>query len=77
MVEGIADLVYREDDGDLVIVDYKTDVGVTGETLEAYWTQLSVYADLLARATGEQVSVVNLVFARPWAAHIMRRRNTP
>ncbi|MBY4040263.1 PD-(D/E)XK nuclease family protein [Rhodococcus fascians] len=29
MVEGIADLVYREDDGSLVIVDYKTDVGVT------------------------------------------------
>ncbi|WP_206510380.1 PD-(D/E)XK nuclease family protein [Rhodococcus sp. BGS-1C] len=42
VVEAIADLVYREDDGSLVIVDYKTDVGVTAETLEAYWTQLSV-----------------------------------
>ena len=25
MLEGIADLIYREDDGSLVIVDYKTD----------------------------------------------------
>ncbi|WP_232433634.1 3'-5' exonuclease [Rhodococcus sp. AW25M09] len=74
VVEGIADLVYREDDGSLVIVDYKTDVGVTATTLEAYWTQLSVYADLLARATGEQVSRVVLVFARPVSAGVLERR---
>ncbi|MGB7238578.1 MAG: PD-(D/E)XK nuclease family protein [Rhodococcus sp. (in: high G+C Gram-positive bacteria)] len=40
VVEGIADVVYREGDGSFVIVDYKTDVGVTAETLEGYWTQL-------------------------------------
>lgn len=74
VVEGIADLVYREDDGSLVIVDYKTDVGVTATTLEAYWTQLSVYADLLARATGETVSRVVLVFARPVSAGVLERR---
>ena len=73
VVEGIADLVYREDDGSLVIVDYKTDVGVTAETLEAYWIQLSVYADLLTRATGEQVSQVELVFARRDAAVVLAR----
>lgn len=74
VVEGIADLVYREDDGSLVIVDYKTDVGVTEKTLEAYWTQLSVYADLLGRATGETVSRVVLVFARPVSAGVLERR---
>ncbi|MGV8874904.1 MAG: UvrD-helicase domain-containing protein [Rhodococcus sp. (in: high G+C Gram-positive bacteria)] len=73
VVEGIADLVYREDDGSLVIVDYKTDVGVTAETIEAYWTQLSVYADLLTRATGEQVDRVVLVFARPSSAETLER----
>lgn len=73
VVEGIADLVYREDDGSLVIVDYKTDVGVTEKTLEAYWTQLSVYADLLGRATGERVSRVVLVFARPSVATSLAR----
>lgn len=73
VVEGIADLVYREDDGSLVIVDYKTDVGVSAETLEAHWTQLSVYADLLTRATGEQVSRVVLVFARPGRIEVVER----
>ncbi|WP_407726528.1 UvrD-helicase domain-containing protein [Rhodococcoides fascians] len=76
VVEGIADLVYREDDGSLVIVDYKTDVGVTAETLEAYWTQLSIYADLLGRATGETVNQIVLVFARPTVAHLLYRDGT-
>lgn len=35
VVEGIADLIYRDRDGSLVIADYKTDVGVAQETLEA------------------------------------------
>lgn len=73
VVEGIADLVYREDDGAVVIVDYKTDVGVTAETLEAYWTQLSVYADLLTRATGDQVGRMVLIFARASAAGFLER----
>ncbi|WP_186629403.1 exodeoxyribonuclease V subunit beta [Rhodococcus sp. BP22] len=73
VVEGIADLVYREDDRSLVIVDYKTDVGVTAETIEAYWTQLAVYADLLERATGELVRAMALVFARPVSAAVLRR----
>jgi ATP-dependent helicase/nuclease subunit A len=73
VVEGIADLVYREDDGSLVIVDYKTDVGVTAKTLEASWTQLSVYADLLGRATGETVSQLVLVFARTSSAESLTR----
>ena len=64
VVEGIADLVYRDGDGTLVIVDYKTDVGVSQQTLGAYWTQLSIYAQLLTDATGERVSRLELVFCR-------------
>ncbi|MDV3208670.1 MAG: PD-(D/E)XK nuclease family protein [Rhodococcus ruber] len=74
VVEGIADLVYREDDGTLVIVDYKTDVAVTHETLEAYWTQLTLYAELLTRAAGERVGALQLVFVRAGEAYVLDRR---
>ncbi|MFH5212264.1 UvrD-helicase domain-containing protein [Antrihabitans sp. NCIMB 15449] len=73
VVEGVADLVYREDDGSLVVVDYKTDVGVTPVTLEQYWAQLSVYAALLKQVAGERVSAVVLVFCRPKGAQVLRR----
>ncbi|PXW31269.1 UNVERIFIED_CONTAM: ATP-dependent helicase/nuclease subunit A [Williamsia faeni] len=73
VVEGIADLVYREDDGSLAIVDYKTDVGVSAVTLEQYWAQLAIYADLLRTATGEVVSSLVLIFCRPDAAVVLQR----
>ncbi|MFI8775329.1 UvrD-helicase domain-containing protein [Gordonia sp. NPDC062954] len=73
VVEGIADLIYRDDDGSLVIVDYKTDVGVSQETLEAYWAQLSIYAELLRQATGERASRLELVFCRVGAAVVVTR----
>lgn len=73
VVEGIADLVYREDDASLVIVDYKTDVGVSAVTLEQYWAQLAIYADLLRNATGHVVSSVILVFCRPAGAVVRAR----
>ena len=73
VVEGIADLVYREDDGSLVVVDYKTDVGVSLETLEQYWAQLAIYADLLRSATGEVVSSAVLIFCRPGGAVVLQR----
>ncbi|MEO9329054.1 PD-(D/E)XK nuclease family protein [Gordonia aurantiaca] len=74
VVEGIADLVYRDDDGSLVIVDYKTDVGVSAETLEAYWTQLAIYAHLLKTAASERVSTLQLVFARAGAPTVLTRQ---
>ena len=73
VVEGIADLVYREDDNTLVIVDYKTDRRVRRETLEAYWAQLSIYADLIGQATGERVGRLELVFCRPGGAAVVDR----
>jgi ATP-dependent helicase/nuclease subunit A len=73
VVEGIADLVYREDAGSVVIVDYKTDVGVSAETLEQYWAQLAIYASLLRAAANETVSELVLVFCRPKDAAVLRR----
>lgn len=74
VVEGVADLVYREDDQSLVIIDYKTDVAVSEHTLEAYWAQLSVYADLLTRVAGERVSALVLLFLRSEGAEVLERR---
>ena len=55
LVEGIIDLLYREDDGSLVVVDYKTDV-VTSDTLDAkvafYRPQLEAYREMLATTVG-------------------------
>lgn len=70
IVEGVADLVYREEDGSLVIVDFKTDQGITETSVEVYWTQLNAYADLIAKASGQSVSALHLVFCREDPAHV-------
>ena len=73
VLEGIADLVYREDDSSLVIVDFKTDLEIRDDSLEKYWRQLTAYAELIATATGERVSRLDLVFCRENPARIMTR----
>lgn len=62
VIEGVADLVFRDDNGSLVIVDYKTDVGVSAPTLDAYWAQLSIYTHLLSSVAGERVTTLELLF---------------
>lgn len=52
VLEGVADLVYQEDNGSLVVVDFKTDRQLSDESAQAYWIQLSAYARIIARATG-------------------------
>ncbi|TFD51084.1 ATP-dependent DNA helicase [Cryobacterium sp. Hh7] len=71
--ESIADLVYREDDDSLVIVDFKTNIGLSAEQMDAYWHQLASYADFIHRATGQTVSEVVLVFCRSDPAQVFRR----
>lgn len=55
VLEGFVDLLYREDDGRLVVVDYKTD-DVPAEAWPAraafYAPQLRAYAKITARAVG-------------------------
>lgn len=72
-LEGIIDLMYREDDGTLVIVDFKTDIRVAQETLGAYWRQLSTYAGMVERITGQKVSELVLIFCRAGDAEIRRQ----
>ncbi|EMY35413.1 ATP-dependent exoDNAse [Arthrobacter crystallopoietes BAB-32] len=72
-VEGIIDLMYRKDDGKLVIADFKTDLGVTEERLAAYWNQLTTYAAMINKITGEKVSDLALIFCRSSEADVRKR----
>lgn len=55
VVQGIADCVFVED-GELVIVDYKTDTGVDAEALlDRYSAQLGIYREALSQALGMPV----------------------
>ncbi|PVE19196.1 UvrD-helicase domain-containing protein [Arthrobacter sp. Bz4] len=72
-VEGVIDLMYREDDGTLVIADFKTDSTPQEETIAAYWRQLSTYADMVQGITGQSVSRLALIFCRDAGAEVMYR----
>ena len=71
MLEGIVDLVYREDDGQLVIVDYKTDA-VPGPAIASrvalYRPQLRAYRAMLGAATGAEPRS-RLLFLHPTGSH--------
>ncbi|MBA3265066.1 MAG: PD-(D/E)XK nuclease family protein, partial [Nocardioidaceae bacterium] len=69
VVEGIADLIYREDDGSLVVVDYKTDA-VPAAALSAraafYAPQIEAYTSALRDASQSAVRA-QLLFLHPTA----------
>jgi ATP-dependent helicase/nuclease subunit A len=73
IVEGYIDLIYREDDGTLVIVDYKTDAvtaaGV-GSRIAYYAPQMRAYRECLGDATGGDVHT-KLLFLHPEATGIV------
>jgi ATP-dependent helicase/nuclease subunit A len=67
VLEGYLDLVYRDEDGSLVIVDYKTDAvpsGAISSRVTYYRPQMDAYREALAAATGAHVSAT-LLFLHP------------
>jgi CRISPR/Cas system-associated exonuclease Cas4 (RecB family) len=69
-LEGYVDLVYRDPNGDgLVVVDYKTDAIANEAKLAArlahYSVQAAAYAVAVAAATGERVSRCIFLFLAP------------
>jgi ATP-dependent exoDNAse (exonuclease V) beta subunit len=68
MLEGYVDLLYRDDQG-LVVVDYKTGPDAVGEDLapliDRYRLQGASYALAVADATGEAVRAMTFVFLTP------------
>ncbi|WP_028047593.1 exodeoxyribonuclease V subunit beta [Cellulomonas sp. URHE0023] len=67
VLEGYVDLIFRDDDGTLVIVDYKTDAipaGAVDSRVVYYRPQLEAYARCVSDATGAPVRAV-LLFLHP------------
>jgi ATP-dependent exoDNAse (exonuclease V) beta subunit len=56
LLEGVLDLAF-EDDGGWTVVDFKTDTEMTVE-LGRYRRQVGLYASVVARATGKNVTAV-------------------
>jgi ATP-dependent helicase/nuclease subunit A len=67
-LEGFIDLAFQDENGEIVIVDFKTDrVAENADLAEAsapYRTQLGAYAHAITLATGLRVSEAWLVFSR-------------
>lgn len=57
----------------LVVVDFKTNLGVREEAVAGYWRQRTAYAQLITDATGENVSELALVYCRSKVAHVRRQ----
>ena len=77
LVNGRVDLVYEED-GELVVVDYKTDKDVTKvsakqHTLDKHSGQAEAYRDGLGTATGLKVREVAFVYCRAGTEVRLRR----
>ena len=68
VMEGIIDLLYRDHDGQLVILDYKSDRvdsdAAVEVKLEHYRMQGAAYAAAVERATGDSVKAVQFLFVR-------------
>lgn len=68
VLEGFIDLIFREDDGSLVVVDYKTD-DVPDAAVPArvayYQPQVDAYQRILASSVDDRVAEPALVFLRP------------
>ena len=69
VLEGRIDLVWEEEDGSLVVADYKTDAvadeAAARERAESYRTQVALYAAALEKATGREVRETVLLFLAP------------
>ena len=68
LATGRVDMVHQED-GDLIVIDYKTDKDVTAETaeqhaLDKHSGQAEIYAQALAAATGLPVREVVFVYCK-------------
>ena len=68
VIEGIIDLLYRDHDGQLVILDYKSDRVDSDAAVEVkldhYRMQGAAYAAAVEHATGDSVKAVQFLFVR-------------
>ncbi len=63
LIEGVVDLAFREGEGDAaewIVVDYKTDAEIAASGRSRYEAQVALYAEAVARATGQRARGVLL-----------------
>lgn len=60
VVDGLADLVYRDASG-IHVIDYKTDATIGDHNLPHYREQLTAYAELMRRATGQDLITASVL----------------
>jgi len=80
VLEGFVDLIYREDDDSLVVVDYKTDDAPDAalpDRVAYYAPQVNAYASMLSAATGAAVGPPVLVFARQTGSRVLTVERGP
>jgi ATP-dependent exoDNAse (exonuclease V) beta subunit len=73
VLEGIIDLLFRDDDGTVVIVDYKTDAvpaAALPARVEFYRPQVRAYRSAVHAATGAATRAV-LMFLHPGGSTAM------
>ena len=73
ILEGVLDLVYREDDGSLVIIDYKTDaIPAAALPVRAayYRPQVDAYVRMLSDSTDALTVTAKLLFLNPSGAAV-------
>jgi ATP-dependent exoDNAse (exonuclease V) beta subunit len=74
VLEGFVDLIYRQDDGSLVVVDYKTDAipaAALSPRVDYYRPQLRAYAETVAAAASANVTQ-RLIFLNPETKGLVR-----
>ena len=75
LLDGFIDLLFEQPDGDLVVVDYKTDALRPGEAVDEavlrYQDQVAAYALILQESLGRRVDRGVLYFLEPDDAHIV------
>jgi ATP-dependent exoDNAse (exonuclease V) beta subunit len=65
VIDGVIDLLYIDGEGRAVIVDFKTDVELSGDALTEYKRQLAIYAIGIKSALGTETADSVLVQVRP------------
>lgn len=71
VLEGFVDLIYREDDGSLAIVDYKTDAlpaSAIASRVAYYKPQMDAYGECLRAASSRPTTSCTLLFLHPESA---------
>jgi ATP-dependent exoDNAse (exonuclease V) beta subunit len=71
VVDGLADLVYRHTSG-IHIIDYKTDASIGEHNLPHYREQLTAYAELMRRGTGQSSITASVLHLTESGSNLIR-----